>query len=250
MLQLYNSLYSTCSQKVRMALHEKGLPFEDRQVDLARFEQLSPDYLKLNPTGVVPTLVHDGHPVIESSVIIEYLDEVFPETPLTPATALGRAEMRAWMRYFEEVPTQAVRVPTFNKYMAPRVASMTEEEFSALTEKMPVRKEFYRRMDAAKGAGFDERTTAESLERLAQTIRRTQAQLERPGNAWICGPALSLADITLMPTVVRMADLGLASMWDEAPNVAHWLEALKARPAFALTYPEGARLSTGLKNSE
>ncbi|MEM1103907.1 MAG: glutathione S-transferase family protein, partial [Pseudomonadota bacterium] len=82
MLALYHSPYSTCSQKVRLCLAEKGLDYEKRDVDLARQEHLTEAYLALNPNGVVPTLVHDDAVVIDSSVICEYLDEVFPETPL------------------------------------------------------------------------------------------------------------------------------------------------------------------------
>ena len=73
-LVLYHSPYSTCSQKVRLALAEKGLEYTSREISFAREEQLTPEYLKLNPNGVVPTLVHDGEPVTDSSCIMEYLD--------------------------------------------------------------------------------------------------------------------------------------------------------------------------------
>jgi glutathione S-transferase len=79
-LELLNNPYSTCSQKVRLTLHEKGIPFTDTRLDFRKKEHLSPAYLKLNPNGVVPTLLHDGRPVIDSSVIMEYLDEQFPTT--------------------------------------------------------------------------------------------------------------------------------------------------------------------------
>ena len=76
---LYNAPQSTCSQRVRFVLNAKQLPFEERRLDLLAGDQLKPDYLKLNPNGVVPTLDHDGGIVIDSSVIMEYLDEVAPE---------------------------------------------------------------------------------------------------------------------------------------------------------------------------
>ena len=85
MLKLYNAPHSTCSQKVRICLHEKGLPFEDIRLDLGKAkDQLKPEYLKLNPNGVVPTLVDDGNVIIDSSVICEYLDEKYPAPKLTP----------------------------------------------------------------------------------------------------------------------------------------------------------------------
>ena len=111
MLELYNAMQSTCSQKVRITLAEKGVDFVEHRLKLFKQDQLKPEYLKINPNGVVPTLVHDGVPVIDSSVIIEYLDEVFPEKSLSPQNPQQRAEMRAWMRFFEEVPTLSGPVP-------------------------------------------------------------------------------------------------------------------------------------------
>ena len=98
MLVLYHHNISVCAQKVRIALAEKKLPYERRHINLMKAEQVSPDYLKINPKGVVPALVHNGQPVIESTVIMEYLDDAFPERPLRPAAPLARARMRVWRR--------------------------------------------------------------------------------------------------------------------------------------------------------
>jgi glutathione S-transferase len=75
MLELYTNPMSPCAQKVRIVLAEKGLEWTPHQVSLKDKENLEPWYLELNPLGVVPTLVHDGKPVIESSIICEYLDD-------------------------------------------------------------------------------------------------------------------------------------------------------------------------------
>ena len=76
---LYNAPQPTCSQRVRFVLNAKGLEFAEHKLDLFAGDQLKEDYLKLNPNGLVPTLVHDDTVIIDSSVINEYLDEVFPE---------------------------------------------------------------------------------------------------------------------------------------------------------------------------
>ena len=78
-LALYHSGLTTCSKKSRLCLKEKGLPYESHFVRLDKFEHHDPAYLKLNPNGLVPTLVHDGKVIIESGVINEYVDEVFPD---------------------------------------------------------------------------------------------------------------------------------------------------------------------------
>src|SRR5258707_6088728 len=89
---LYNASQSTCSQRVRFVLNAKSLPFEEVKLDLLAGDQLKPDYLALNPNGVVPTLQHDDAVVIDSSVIIEYLDEVAPEREnFTPRDPVARA---------------------------------------------------------------------------------------------------------------------------------------------------------------
>src|SRR5262252_5915798 len=132
---LYNAPPSTCSQRVRFVLNAKGLPFTERKLDLLAGDQLKPDYLALNPNGVVPTLVHDGAVVIDSSVIIEYLDEVMPQDEnFTPKDPAERAAMRALMRFIDEMPAAAVRVPTFNLAFLPRFAAISEEEFVAFAE--------------------------------------------------------------------------------------------------------------------
>src|SRR6476646_5060146 len=100
---LYNAPQSTCSQRVRFVLNAKGLAFEEVRLNLLEGDQLKPDYLKLNPNGVVPTLDHDGAIVIDSTVITEYLDEVEPGTSLSRQGSLKRARMRARLDLFHEM---------------------------------------------------------------------------------------------------------------------------------------------------
>ena len=111
-LTLYNAPQSTCSQRVRFVLNAKGLPFDEVRLDLFSGDQLKPDYLALNPNGIVPTLVHDDVVVIDSSVIMEYVEEVFPDgSAFVPDDPAARAAMRSLMRFIDEVPTPAVRIP-------------------------------------------------------------------------------------------------------------------------------------------
>src|SRR5690606_5866217 len=88
--------------KVRITLAEKGQAFESRHFILRAGDQHRPEYLKLNPNGVVPTIVHDGRVVYESAVIDEYLDDVFPDPPLRPSDAWERARMRIWVKQLDE----------------------------------------------------------------------------------------------------------------------------------------------------
>ena len=176
---LYNAPQSTCSRRVRFVLNAKSLPFSEVKLNLLEGDQLKPDYLKLNPNGVVPTLDHDGNIVTDSSVIIEYLDEVAPEAEnFTPRDPVVRARMRALMRFIDEMPAAAIRVPTFNLAFLPHFAAMSEEEFVAFAESKPLRKEF---MLAMGRKGFPEPEMKAALDRLARTLDRMDAEIANSG---------------------------------------------------------------------
>jgi glutathione S-transferase len=237
---LYNAPQSTCSQRVRFVLNAKGLPFDEVKLDLLAGDQLKPDYLKLNPNGVVPTLDHDGNVIIDSTVIIEYLDEISPEPDFTPRAPVERAQMRALMRFIDEMPAAAVRVPTFNLAFLPRFAAMSEDEFLAFAESKPLRKEF---MLAMGRKGFPEKEMNAALDRMRRTYERMDETIAESGGPWLLGKEPTLADVALMPAIVRMADLGLDTMWQEMPRVARWYDAIRAHPAFKPTYYFGSLLT-------
>src|SRR5438309_8128183 len=222
---LYNAPQSTCSQRVRFVLNAKGLRFEEKKLDLLAGDQLKPEYLALNPNGVVPTLDHDGAIVIDSSVIIEYLDEVAPAESFTPRAPAARAHMRALMRFIDEMPAAAVRVPTFNLAFLPRFQGMSEEEFVAFAESKPLRKEF---MLAMGRNGFPKAEMDAALGRLARTLERMGDAIAASGGPWLLGARPTLADVAVMPAIVRMADLGLDRMWADKPAIGRWYDAIRA----------------------
>ena len=102
MLELYHAEPVANSMKPLLCLKEKGLAFVSHYVDLLKFEQHRPEYVAINPNGQVPTLVHNGAIINESTVINEYLDEVFPEVPLRPSNPVDRARMRIWSKFIDE----------------------------------------------------------------------------------------------------------------------------------------------------
>ena len=113
MLKLYHNDMSTCSQKVRFLLAEKGVEWEGVELDLRGGDQQRPDFLKINPKGLVPALDHDGNIVVESNIIIEYLNDVYPEPPLLPADPAGRATARWWMKKLDDGMHLEVAVLSF-----------------------------------------------------------------------------------------------------------------------------------------
>jgi glutathione S-transferase len=242
MLVLYHASHSTCSQKVRLVLHEKRLRFEEVRLDLGKKDQLKPEYLALNPNGVVPTLVDDGDPIVDSSVICEFLDEKYPENSLTPEKLVDRARMRAWMRFLEEVPTAAIRVPSFNRAFLKRFDGLNQKQFEEEQINVrTIRKEFFKRMGSPKG--FSKEEIDRSLQQLDQTCSRMDQTLQK-GGPWLMGEQFTLADVLATPTIDRMNDLGLSHIWEERyTHVLDWYARIQARPSFKATYYAGTRVS-------
>ncbi len=236
---LYNAPQSTCSQRVRFVLNAKGLPFDEVKLNLLAGDQLKPDYLKLNPNGVVPTLDHDGQIVIDSNVITEYIDEVEPDVSFTPEDPVKRARMRSLMHFIDEMPAAAVRLPTFNLAFLPSFQKMSREEFEAMAESKPIRREFMKTMGQG---GFSKAEMDAALGRLRRTYERMDAEIEKSGGPWLLGKDLSLADIAVMPSLVRMHDLRLAD-WQDLPRIVTWFDNIRAQPAFQPTYYFGSLLS-------
>ena len=237
--KLYNAPQSTCSQRVRFVFNAKKLPFDEVKLNLLEGDQLKPDYLKLNPNGVVPTLDHNGAIVIDSNVITEYLDEVAPENSFTPDDPLERAHMRTLMHFIDEMPAAAVRVPTFNLAFLPSFQKMSRDAFVAMAESKPLRREFMLTMGQS---GFPKEEMDAALARLRRTYERVDAEIERSGGPWLLGKKITLADVAVMPSLIRIHDLGKPD-WQDLPRVVTWFDNIRSQPAFKPTFYHGSLLS-------
>ena len=243
MLELYNFAQSTCSLKVRICLHEKKLDWDDHPLISRNADHLSDWYLKLNPNGVVPTLVHDRRPVFESSVILQYLDQVFPDVALMPTDPYGQAKLRAWLAFVDAVPTPAVRFPSFQfGGLLHKFQAMSQEQFDEQVTRRPVKAAFYRKMDRM--TGFSDAEMDEAYAAMRRTAARMDWMFDEYGGPWLLGEQYSLADIAVAPLIDRMEDLGLEALWlDDHPGVDVWLKRMQARAAYGKAYYAGSRLS-------
>lgn len=240
-ITLHNAPQSTCSQRVRYALHAKGLAFEEVRLDLFSGDQLKPEYLALNPNGVVPTMVHGPDVIVDSAVILEFLEDVYPAAaPMRPADPVGAAEARAMMRFIDEVPTPAIRIPSYNLAFLPHFQSMTETEFEALCDSKPLRREFLRKMGRT---GFSKSDMDEALGRLRRGVERMAGWIERSDGPWVQGEEIGLADLAIMPVIVRMDDINLGHLWEDRPQVGRWLDRIRATEPFGATYYHGSLLT-------
>jgi len=164
MLELYHSINSVCAQKVRIALAEKELPYKEHLMTLGG-DQFDPAYMKLNPNAVVPTLIHDGQPIIESSVILYYLDEAFPEKSLMPVAPLARAKVRLFNKLIDEYVHNSCTILTFATAFRPGLLKMTPEEREAGFAKAPSKQRSAYKRDVV-AHGLDSRFVKDAVELL------------------------------------------------------------------------------------
>ena len=218
--ELYHGEISTCSQKVRITLAEKGLAWTSHHLDLRKSEQHRPDYLKLNPNGVVPTLIVDGVPIIESSVIIQYLDELVPEPPLRPGDPLGRANMRLWMKRLDE------HVHAFTGVLSSSIAFRFEDGHEEQIKTMINPAKRARKMESFQNGvewpGF--RTALAGYDTLLGDMEKVIAK-----DGWLAGGVYSLADISYLPYAARLHHLNLAGLFADRPGLTDWYQKLAGR---------------------
>jgi glutathione S-transferase len=228
-LALYHNDMSSCAQKVRLTLAEKGLEWESRHLNLRAGEHQKDWYIKLNPRAVVPTLIDGDIVVPESNVINEYLDERFPDPPLKPADPFGRARMRLWTKQLDEgVHDAGIAVLSFglafrHQYVSKGAAG--KEMLESIPD--PIKRE--RRRDVIE-KGLDSPFFMTAVARLLTLYRDMDNALA--SHAWLAGDAYSIADAAFTPYIVRLEHLDVMGLLDPTPRTADWYRRIKARPSF------------------
>ncbi len=228
MLELYHGGHTTCSRKARLCLREKGLTYTSHFLKLRNFEQHEPAYLALNPNGVVPTLIDDGEPIIESMLINEYIDEKYPDPALRPASAIDRARMRVWTKLADSHGPAAVVPHTWSTFKQ-QTDKLTAEQLERALARVPLKERRDRWTKAARG-GFGDADLASANDPARLIITRMEAMLGR--GPWLMGEQYTLADVDLVSFVHRFESLYADILNPRAaPNVAAWLARMRMRPA-------------------
>jgi len=227
MLELYHAEPVANSMKVLLCLKEKGLEFVSHYVNLLTFEQHRPEFVKINPNGQVPVLVHDGAIITESTVINEYLDDVFPQVPLRPADPVERARMRIWSKFVDEYFCPALSMIGWHVLVRRIAQQLDKERLAEVLAAIPL-KEQRDKWATVAGESFSEEQLADSRRRIGVSVERMQKILE--GSRWLAGPTYSLADLNSYSMVAGVPRLAPEFM-DQVPRVREWLEEMNARPA-------------------
>ncbi len=197
MMKLYDFLPCPFGQKVRIVLAEKSLTYELIQIDLAQSDQRRPEFQRLNPFARVPVLVDEDTTVYDSTIIIEYLEDEYPEPPMLPT--IGSSALRARARLFEDFADTS---------FTPQVGQLMAE------------------MARAEGDRDQAR-----LQRLNRLIERALDYLnhELTGQQFLAGE-FSVADISFAPRILVLGDLGIAPSTNR-PNVDAWIKRMLERPS-------------------
>jgi len=227
---------SPCAQKVRIVLAEKGLEWQKHHVSLPDKENLHPEYLKLNPLGVVPTLMHDGRPVIESSIICEYLEDSYPEPALRPLSIYDRARMRYWMKHVDIKLHPSCGTLQWPMVMRETLMQKPQEERQALLEKIPEKPRRERQMRLVK-FGLDAPDVGDAVRTYRKTILDMEAELaDKP---WMSGTSFSLSDVCLAPYFQTLLQFGWTGLYEQdCPKVADWYARCQARDSYRAAVAE------------
>ena len=235
MLELYHHGSSVCAAKVRLFLEEKRLSWQGRYVDILTGEQFAPEYMKLNPKAVVPTLVHDGRTVWESSVICEYLDDVFAERPIRPEDPMQRAQTRYWTKAVDEQLHPACGALTFMSSHRHTIRALGEErmqEFLDSTPPFSVTSDWHERKKSYVRLGFEAPDARAKVELYDRHLHKMEEALHE--GDWLVGDRFGFSDIALTPYVMRLDMMSMQGMWSggRLPRVEAWLGNIKARASF------------------
>jgi len=197
MIRLYEYPPSSNCQKVRLVLAEKNLPYESVLINLRKDEQKTPNYLPINPYGLVPAMEDNGLLMYESTIINEYLEEAYPQVPLMPKDP----GLRTRVRILEDFRDNHL-------YPAMKVISRVTRGIDA--------KDWDR---AAIAAAFDS---------IAPMFQRLDDELA--GKEYLVGN-YSLADIAFTPNLARQIELGVG-LPERCSRIRAWVERLMTRPNY------------------
>lgn len=226
-IHLYHFWLSSCSQRVRIVLAEKGLEWVDHAVDISplKMEHTTAEYQSIHPGGVVPALVHDGQVVIESVDIIDYLDLQFPDRPLRSSSKRGQDQMHLWM---DRADAAQHSIKTLTHEFLFKPDRMTQEQLARFKQNHK-NKELCDFMDVFCSAeGFPKSEIESELKvQYDAFLKLDQALKDRE---WLVEDTFSLADIAWIPNVRRLEIMNYPL--DLHPHLSAWYARFKQQSSY------------------
>ena len=246
---LYDGAGVPSPRRVKIVLFEKGIPFRIKWLNLGLMEQKQPWYLKLNPTGLVPTLLHGDKVLYESNVINEYLDAAFPEPCLVPRDPWGQAQMRMWFA-FESDWGKPFRDAIYETMAKERLKStgMTPEQLRGEIGKRTPNPAYAEIAVKVMTTPRNDGVIEERKQLLLEKIGCMEERLA-DGRPWLCGDAFTLADIALVPRLELFPAIGVDDLYQRYPRIGAFAARVKARPSWerSLIRPEPGETERAIK---
>ncbi len=232
-LHLLHFQASSCSQKVRILLREKGIPWQSHPVDLMRDEHVTPWFLGINPRGVVPVLVHDGVVHVESNDILEYLDReieataepLFPRTEEEAAIARESLDLEDGLHMDLRTVTMGFLAPAAAARKSPKTLDAYEKD-GAPDPKRDLEVAWWKRFAEQGISEADARASAAAFASAFETLEKRLAD-----HPWLLGDRISVLEIAWFISIHRLVLAGYPLA--RHPRLAAHYESLLERPAFA-----------------
>jgi len=226
-IHLYHFTLSNCSQRVRLALAEKGLSWTSRHLDLTKNEHITDEYQQINPSGVVPTLIVDGEVVVESNDILFYLEQRFPNPPLVPKIQCEYTDMEAHIGLASKAQG-AIKVLTYDMLFR-HVVKFDEDDiqfFENNRQNKDVVEFMHDFVDDSEIWSI--RVESSKKEVIGVLGRLDKALSKKP---WLTGDNYGLADVSWVVNLNRLIKFGFAT--EEFQFLREWFERCSSRKTFA-----------------
>ncbi|TYC84950.1 glutathione S-transferase family protein [Novosphingobium sp. BW1] len=226
---LYHWEPNANSGKPMLALMEKGVAFDSHYIDMLNFDQHRPEYLAINPQGTIPAMTHGDKVLVESTAIMEYVNECFEGPDLMPGDARDRWRVRWWMKFMDQWLAPSFSMIGWSVFIGPVVRQRDPAELEAAIERIPMPERRVSWRKAIYGT-FSEAEIAESQRRVAMGIAMLEKELGK--REWLGSDSYSLADINgfNLAYAIPLSQPELSN--DElTPNLLRWLRAIYARKA-------------------
>lgn len=256
-VELYSNSFSHCSRKARIVVAELGIPAKHHHIDLIEtggYQTISREYLRVNPAGLVPTLVHEGHPVFESDDILAYAQSIAPQgaPQLVPDDPQLKQKMDEWLDFCAIVSSDLLGGR--EQRAGACIPGLSFPMFMAAMKYIPLKKLvegflFHPKIQSPilfssfkvfglRGMIKQKRLTDlmhSSRDCMLVHLETLNSTLKSHGHDWVLGDRFTLADITLGCMLERLSETGWLEWFAKAgeiDGVLAYFERIKARPAW------------------
>jgi glutathione S-transferase len=224
-MNLFHFSHSNCSMRIRLFFEEKGIPWNDRYVDIRKQENLTQDYFDIHPKGLVPAIVDDGLIVHESADILEYLEEKYAEPSFVPSDPEAKAAMDELLELTRSGHVPIIKTWVYGTNRRPTKTKESMEKYLELQNDEELI-EFHK--ETLSDDFISEEKIAAAKAKVDAIFSDLDERLSK--NEWILGDKMTLADIAWIPQYVTFNHNGFP--FDDFPNFMAYVNRWKKRPSY------------------